>query len=158
MANPDTYSDTNLLLRDIEYKLLRTSFGVWHSFMYDDGKTYHEFTSHSTLAGVPLLHYTSGICPETGGRKVAKGIVAIGRMAVGMVAIGQASLGMIGIGQATLGFGVGIGQLAVGGAALGQAAIGCAFGLGQLALGFTAIGQFAIGVNVLGQFALKLPF
>lgn len=158
MDNPYSYSDTNLLLREIEYKIQETSFGVWQSFMYDDGKTYHEFTSHSTIAGIPLLHYTNGICPETGRRKLAKGVIAVGRMAVGMVAIGQASMGMIGFGQATLGFGIGIGQLAFGGAAIGQAAIGCAFGFGQFALGFTAIGQFAIGVNVLAQFTVKLPF
>ena len=148
---------TNLLLADVNYKIVQTPRGTWQSYQYPSGATYHEFTSHANVAEIPLLHYTAGICPETGRRKVARGIFAVGRLAVGFVAIGQASLGMIGIGQATLGFGFALGQLAVGGLAVGQAALGCAFALGQFAVGYYAIGQLGVGWKVVAQIPLWAP-
>ena len=63
---------------------------------------------------MPLLHYTRGICPETGKRVVAKGIVAVGRIAAGIVAIGQAAFGAIAIGQLALSLLFWIGQAAGG--------------------------------------------
>jgi len=141
----------NLLLEDVEYKMEQTSFGVWRRFVYPNGAYFAEFTSHATFWGLPLLHYTRGKCPETGRRVVAKGIVAVGRLAMGALAIGQASFGIIAIGQLGLGLLLGLGQGATGLYAIGQVSIGVLFGLGQIATGEIAIGQIAFGKYVLAQ-------
>ena len=104
----------NFLPEDVDYRIQETAVGTWQSFMYENGKTYHEFTSHAELAGLPLFHYTAGKCPETGRSKSAHGVVAVGRFASGIIAIGQVSWGVIAIGQASFGLLVSIGQLAVG--------------------------------------------
>lgn len=106
---------------------------------------FEEFTSHRKVQGLPLFHYTAGICPETGRRTVALGIVAVGREAVGIVAIGQAAAGVVAIGQLALGLGIGLGQLATGLFVLGQVALALLVGVGQMATGVVAVGQFAIG-------------
>jgi len=126
-------------------------WGTWQRFAYPNGKYFAEFRSHATFWGLPLLHYTRGICPETGRRVVAKGIVAVGRLAMGALAIGQASFGIIAIGQLGLGLLLGLGQGATGLYAIGQVAIGLMFGLGQFATGEIAIGQVAFGKYVLAQ-------
>ena len=141
----------NVLLENVEYKIEETRLGVWRRYLSPSGAYFSEFKAHSTMLGLPLIHYTNGICPETGKRVVAKGVVAIGRLAAGIVAIGQASLGIIAIGQLALGLLFGLGQGSTGLVAIGQIAIGIAFGLGQLATGLTAIGQVGIGRHVLGQ-------
>jgi len=141
----------NVLLENVEYQIDKSSFGVWRRYLYPTGAYFAEFTSYKTLLGLPLLHYTRGICPETGKRVVAKGIVAVGRIAAGIVAIGQAAFGAIAIGQLALSLLFGIGQAAGGWLAMGRVAIGVTFGLGQFATGFTAIGQLGIGHYVLGQ-------
>ena len=148
----------NLLLNDVEYRIQETGFGTWRSFMYEDSKTYHEFTSHARFLDVPLLHYTYGLCPETGRRKVARGIVAIGRVAVGFLAIGQASLGMVAIGQAAFGFLLGLGQFAMGGTAVAQFAVGTVWAVGQFALGYYALGMIAAAVHPAGMIVYELPF
>ncbi len=141
----------NLLLENVEYKVETTNFGVWRRFVYRNGAYFAEFKSHAIFFGLPLLHYTRGKCPETGRRVVAKGVVAVGRLAMGILAIGQASFGIIAIGQAGLGLLLGLGQGATGLYAIGQAAIGLMFGLGQIATGEIAIGQLAYGKYVLAQ-------
>ncbi len=128
-----------------------TNFGVWRRFVYPNGAYFAEFKSHVLFFGLPLLHYTRGKCPETGRRVVAKGVIAVGRLAMGILAIGQASFGIIAIGQAGLGLVLGLGQGATGLYAIGQAAIGLMFGLGQVATGEIAIGQLAYGKYVLAQ-------
>ena len=144
----------NVLLENPDYKIEQTSLGVWRHYGYEDGKSFHEFKSNATWHELPLIHYTSGICPETGRHIVAKGVIAVGRMACGIIAIGQASIGVIAIGQLAIGLLFGLGQLTSGVAAIGQAAIGVAFGLGQLTTGYIAIGQVAFGKYVLAQFGL----
>ncbi|MDP2968796.1 MAG: hypothetical protein Q8P64_06270 [Deltaproteobacteria bacterium] len=141
----------NLLLEDVEYKVEATHWGTWRRFVYPNGKYFAEFRSHATFWGLPLLHYTRGKYPETGRRVVAKGIVAVGRLAMGALAIGQASFGIIAIGQLGLGLLLGLGQGATGLYAIGQVAIGLMFGLGQFATGEIAIGQVAFGKYVLAQ-------
>ncbi len=141
----------NLLLEDVEYKVEATHWGTWRRFVYTNGKYFAEFRSHATFWGLPLLHYTRGICPETGRRVVAKGIIAVGRLAMGALAIGQASFGVIAIGQLGLGLLLGLGQGATGLYAIGQVSIGVLFGLGQVATGEIAIGQVALGKYVLAQ-------
>lgn len=141
----------NLLLEEIEYRIERTRRGVWRRYLYPDGRAYAEFVSHARIAGWPLLHYTRGICPETGRRKVARGVLAVGRVAVGGVAVGQAAFGLLAIGQLGLGLLFGLGQAATGVYGIGQLALALEFGIGQLATGATAIGQIALGEYVLAQ-------
>jgi hypothetical protein len=141
----------NLLLQNVEYKIDETPRGVWRRFLYPTGELYEEFTSHRRLLGLPLVHYTRGRCPETGKRKTAKGVIAVGRVAVGVVAVGQMATGFIAIGQLALGVLFGLGQAATGAACLGQLALAAGFGLGQFVTGHVAIGQFAFGHYVLAQ-------
>jgi len=141
----------NLLLEKVEYQVETTNFGVWRRFLYPDGAYFAEFKSNATFFGFPLLHYTRGKCPETGRRVIAKGVVAVGRLATGILAIGHASFGVIAIGQLGLGLLLGLGQGATGLYAIGQVAIGLMFGLGQIATGEIAIGQVAYGKYVLAQ-------
>src|SRR5205809_770365 len=71
----------NMLLEEVEYKVEETPRGVWRRFAYPTGELFEEFTSHSRVLDMPFLHYTRGRCPETGKRVVAKGFIAIGRIA-----------------------------------------------------------------------------
>jgi len=141
----------NLLLEDIEYVVEDTPRGQWRRYVYPTGARFDEYKSHATLLGWPLVHYTHGVCPETGRRVVAKGVLALGRVAVGGVALGQASAGLVAIGQLGVGILFGLGQAACGFAAVGQLAAGLYFGLGQIVTGSIAIGQLAIGQYVLAQ-------
>lgn len=141
----------NLLLEKIEYKIEETRFGVWRRYGYQTGASYHEFKSHVSWLGMPLVHYTYGRNPETGKRVVAKGVIAVGRLSCGIVAIGHASFGLLAVGQLAIGLAFGLGQLSTGLAAVGQAALAIIFGLGQFATGYIAIGQLAFGVYVLAQ-------
>jgi len=142
---------SNLLLEEVEYKIQETSFGIWRRYMYINGTSFHEFKTHKTIFGIPLIHYTYGRSPETGKRVCAKGIIAIGRIACGFIAIGQAALGLLAIGQLAIGVLLGLGQLSSGIAALGQVAIGAYVGIGQFVTGYIAVGQFALGRYVLAQ-------
>ncbi len=144
----------NLLLQPVEYKIEKTAWGTWRRHLSEQGRYYSEFTSHMELLGLPLLHYTRGINPQMGGRKTARGVIAVGRVAVGGIAIGQAAFGLCAIGQAGFGLLFGLGQACSGLYAVGQLAIGGWFGAGQLASGYTAIGQLAIGEYVLAQLGI----
>jgi len=144
----------NRLLEQVDYKVERTALGTWRRFMYPNGQLYAEFISHADLLGLPLLHYTSGICPESGRRKTAKGVVAVGRRALGVLALGQVAMGLVAIGQASFGLLLGLGQATVGLYALGQLALGWEVGVGQIATGGLAIGQLALGEWVLAQIGL----
>jgi hypothetical protein len=141
----------NLLLTEVEYKTEVTQLGVWRRYLYPTGMLFEEFASHRQILGLPLLHYTRGICPETGKRVVAKGIIAIGRRAVGVLAIGHASMGVIAIGQLAIGLFFGLGQASTGLFALGQLVIVLACGIGQVAIGDIVIAQFGLGQYVLAQ-------
>lgn len=141
----------NQLLQEVEYKVEETNFGVWRRYGYINGTSYHEFKSHTSIFGMPLLHYTYGRNPETGRRVVAKGVIAVGRLACGVLAIGQAAFGLLAFGQLAIGIVFGLGQLSTGVAAVGQMAIAVLFGAGQLTTGYIAIGQLAMGKYVLAQ-------
>lgn len=133
------------------YEYTENSLGVWRRHLHRDGRTFAEFTSHGRLFGVPLLHFTRGVSPETRKRVVARGVIAVGRVAVGMVAIGQAAFGMVAIGQLAIGILGGLGQGTTGVFALGQLALGVAVGVGQLTTGAICCGQLAFGWYALGQ-------
>lgn len=145
----------NLLLKEIEYKYEKTPWGIWRHYVDSEtGKAYHEFKSQATVWGLPLFHFTSGICPETGHRTIAKGIFAVGRLAMGIVAIGHASLGIFAIGQLGIGVLLGLGQATTGAVAIGQLAGGLLLGLGQLASGYVTVAQLGVGKYVLAQAGL----
>lgn len=141
----------NMLFEAVDFPVEQTRFGVWRRFVYPNGNRFAEFKSHRTYMGLPLVHYTFGICPETGKRIVAKGVIAVGRLAAGGLAIGQASFGVIAVGQLALGIGLGLGQASTGWCAVGQLALALYLALGQLAVGQVAIGQLAVGTYALGQ-------
>jgi len=145
---------TNLLLEEVEYQVTRTELGMWRRYLYPSGARFSEFKSHKTWFGLPVIHYTSGICPETGRRVPARGVLAVGRLAAGLVALGQVSFGLIAAGQFCLGILLGLGQIAGGAAAVGQVSIGFLFGLGQIAFGVIAVGQFCAGKYILAQAGL----
>ncbi|MFH1572824.1 MAG: hypothetical protein ABIG68_02510 [Acidobacteriota bacterium] len=144
----------NLALEPIEYKIEETPRGVWRRFVYANGESFAEYHSHTQIFGMPFLHFTRGKCPETGARVVARGFVAVGRLAVGIIAVGQASADIVAFGQASLGLLVSLAQAGAGLFAVGQLALGGMFGAGQLATGATAIGQLALGQYVLAQFGV----
>jgi hypothetical protein len=142
----------NLLLADIQYLVEETPRGTWRRFVYPTGNRFAEFKSRRKWGSLPLVHYTYGVCPETGKRITARGVIAIGRFAHGMIAIGQVSLGIVAIGQLSLGILFCAAQAAFGGICIGQASLGMLVGIGQFATGQVAIGQVAFGAYVLAQF------
>jgi tRNA A-37 threonylcarbamoyl transferase component Bud32 len=109
-------------------------------------RAYHglDYRSKATFFGLPLLHVTSGLDPQTGRVRVAKGIIAIGDRAKGVVAFG---------GMATGGFafgGLAIGVFAFGGCALGLISFGGLAIALLAALGGGAIAPIAIGGGAIG--------
>jgi len=141
----------NLLLEKVEYQIEKTGKGTWRRFMYPNGGYFEEYKSNRIWFGLHLVHYTRGICPETGKRVIARGVIAVGRLAAGILAIGQASLGVIAVGQLAIGLLLGLGQASSGVLSMGQLALGFLFGLGQMTTGYVSIGQFAVGNYVLAQ-------
>lgn len=108
-----------------------------------------EYRSPQTVLGMPLLHIATGIDPETGLKRVARGFIAIGDVAIGVIALGGMAFGGLAFGGLALGLvalgGVALGVLlALGGAALGSVA------LGGVALGYYAFGGLALGLRALG--------
>ena len=101
----------------------------------------YEYKSEQEIFGWPLIHITSGYDPESGKRRVSKGLLAIGESAIGLVAIGGFALGLVAIG------GLGIGLIALGGLAAGLIAFGgVALGI-YAAVGAAAFSlTYAIGV------------
>ena len=143
----------NMILEKVEYRFDRSYFGTWRRYVYETGARFAEFKSHDGILGLPFVHYTAGVCPETGKRLVAKGVIAVGRKAVGFIAVGQAAMGLLALGQLAVGA-VAAGQAAFGLASIGQLAVAILFGLGQVTTGYVAIGQFALGYYVLAQFGI----
>lgn len=108
---------------------------------------YFEYKSRTTIFGLPLLHVSGGQDPETGGIKVAKGIVAIGERARGVLAFGGHATGGLAVG------GVAVGVFAYGGIAIGLGAFGgIAIALG-IALGGLAVGPVAVGGSSVGYYS-----
>lgn len=144
----------NRLLEPVEYRVTETPLGMWRRHRSTSDQLFEEFTSHAHLGGLPLLHFTRGKSPETGKRKTARGIVAIGGKAVGIIALGQLAWGVIAIGQVAVGMVFSLGQAAFAAVTVGQLSIAVIFALGQFAAAPTAIGQFAVGQFVLAQYGL----
>src|SRR5262245_11379019 len=132
----DAQASTNLLLTEIEYAVTDTRRGRWRRYLYPNGQLFAEYVSHARLFGMPVLHYTRGKCPETGKRIVAKGVIAVGRLALGIIAIGQASCGVIALGQASVGVLLCLGQACLGMFAIGQLALATMRGAAPAAVNF----------------------
>jgi hypothetical protein len=146
-----TVANPNVLRNDVEYIIQETANGIWRRYLYPNGRRFAEFKSYLNVGGLPLVHYTHGICPQTGRRITAHGIVAVGRVASGVIAVGQFAIGLIAIGQLSIGLLIALGQASFGACCMGQLAVGLFFGAGQFATGQIAIGQFAYGNYVLAQ-------
>jgi hypothetical protein len=137
----------NLLNTKIDYQISRTNFGTWKRYLYEGGMMYSEFTSHSSVAGWPLMQIAAGRSPETGRIATARGVIAIGQKARGFLAIGQAACGVFAFGQLAVGLVLGIGQAACGVIAVGQAA-GGVFTIAQIGVGGWVGAQFGYGGNL----------
>ncbi len=110
----------------------------------------YEYKSPIELFGLPLIHIASGMNPETGAPRVAKGILAIGNIAIGVFALGGLALGGITFGGLSIGL-CALGGLALGGATLGGLSIGMIFALGGLAISPAyAIGGLAFAPHFIG--------
>jgi hypothetical protein len=81
----DSAAPRNLLLEEIQFLVQETPNGVWRRFVYPNGQRFAEFKSHLAWGNMPLVHYTYGVCPETGKRITARGVIAVGRFARGGV-------------------------------------------------------------------------
>ncbi len=123
------------------------------------GKWDLDYRSKTKWFGLPLLHVTSGPDPETGGERVAKGIVAIGGRAKGVIAFGGVASGGVACGGIAMGAvaigGVAMGVFAYGGlalallAALGGLAVAAWVAIGGGAFGHLSYGAYAGGVHAL---------
>lgn len=122
--------DANLLLRQVEYAYTPTRGGKLRRYLYPSEQMFAEYVSRARVGGLPLVHITWGVSPETGRRVTATGVVAIGRRAMGVVAIGQMAVGMVAIGQLAIGVLFGLGQATTGAVALGQVACGAVAAVG----------------------------
>jgi hypothetical protein len=149
-----TVANPNVLRSDVEYVIQETANGVWRRYLYPNGRRFAEFKSYLNVGGLPLVHYTYGVCPQTGRRITAHGIIAVGRVASGVIAIGQLAIGLLAIGQLSIGLLVALGQASFAPYCVGQLAVGLFFGAGQFATGQVAIGQFAYGKYVLAQIGM----
>lgn len=123
-----------------------------------------EYKSRLAIAGIPLVHINFGY-----GRKVAKGIIAMGNISIGVISIGGLAIGLLSLGGLAVGGlvfagmalgiaalgGVSIGYIAVGGMAIGIYACGGIAIADQIAVGGKAIGHIAIGPSVSGDYCLQ---
>ncbi len=113
-----------------------------------------EYRSKRTLWGLPLIHVATGMDPDTGRKRVARGIIAIGDVAQGLIAFGGAAFGGIVFGGLAVGViaigGTGLGLLAIGGVAVGLIAAFGGGAIGTIALGGGAVGYYAYGGGAWG--------
>jgi len=121
----------------------------WAAMGYRGAYWGFEYRSQQELWGLPLVHITRGLNPETGLPQVARGIVAIGDIAVGLVAVGGFAVGGFAIGGMALGV-LALGGIAAGAAALGGIALALYFAAGGLAISMgVAIGGLGLGARVI---------
>jgi hypothetical protein len=145
---------TNMLNQPIVFQIQHTAWGTWKRHLTVAGSYFAEYESNARFLGMPLVHITRGRDPQTNRRKVARGVIAVGRIAVGIVSVGQLAVGVVPIGQLALGLLFSMGQFAIGAAALGQLAVGPLVAVGQFAVGYIAVGQMSAGFYALGQLGI----
>jgi len=116
------------------------------------------YRSKTEWFGLPLLNVTSGLDPDTGRERLAKGIIAIGGRAKGVVAFGGVACGGIAFGGMATGViavgGLAIGVISYGGLALALAAAVGGLAIAAIAIGGAAIGYFSYGGGAYGVHAL----
>lgn len=100
-----------------------------------------EWKTKASVFGFPLVHIAFGK-DSSGRQRVAKGVVAVGKIAFGLIAVAQFGVGIL----------IGLGQFVCGLVVFGQIALGLITGIGQVAVGYLAVGQFVVGIYGLGQF------
>jgi hypothetical protein len=111
----------------------------------------YEYRSRLEFFGWPLIHIASGVNPETGLPRVAKGIIAVGNFAIGLIAVGGLALGGLTIAGIGLGIFV-LGGIAIGGVALGGVALALFLAIGGLAMSTVyAIGGLALTPHVIDR-------
>ena len=124
----------------------------------------YEYKSRISICGIPLVHIHFGR-----GKKVAKGIIALGNIAIGVISVGGLAVGIISLGGLALGLltlaGLAVGILALGGMSVGYIALGgLAIGIyacggfaiaSHIAIGGGAIGHIAIGASASGDYCLQ---
>jgi len=93
----------------------------------------YEYRSQTEIFGLPMIHITQGIDPQTGRFRVACGWFALGDIAIGGIAVGGITFGILSFGGISLGALV-VGGIAIGGFALGGIAIGAAAAVGAIAV------------------------
>ena len=124
---------------------LETVYGVTRIPPHFQQMVGFEYRSKAEIFGWPLLHVVSGPDPQTGRKRIAKGVIAVGDIAIGGLAFGGVACGIFAFGGAS------VGLFAFGGAALGLllamggAAIGTGLSIGGLAVGMIAMGGIAVG-------------
>ena len=139
----------NLQNQPIDWKTTETGFFTVKSFVYPSGLPFLEYTSHAKVGNWPLVHITLGRSPETGRRKMATGVIAIGRIAMGVLPIGQLALGLgLALGQGAFSLSAAIGQVAVAPLFAAGQMVAAYAAIGQLALGYYCIAQAAVGVHI----------
>ncbi|PYJ02902.1 MAG: hypothetical protein DME25_14570 [Verrucomicrobia bacterium] len=109
----------------------------------------YEYKSKRTLWGLPVIHIASGMDPDTGKQRTAKGIIAIGPSATGVFASGGSAKGVFAVGGFSVGL-VAVGGCALGLVGVGGLAIGLLLACGGLALAPIAVGYTAIGYHAYG--------
>ena len=108
-----------------------------------------DYRSPLKLWGLPLVHVATGLDPNTGRTRVARGVIAIGTIAQGVVAFGAFAIGGVAFGGMSIGA-ISIGGLAVGLVAIGGGAIGLGLAAGGAATGFVAVGGSVAGYYACG--------
>lgn len=107
----------------------------------------YEYKSKTKIGKLPLVHVNVGR-----GKRVAKGVIAIGNISVGVISLGVISCGIISFGVLALGL------LCIAVASLGLISIGAiAFGglaIGGIAIGYLATGGVAVGIYAVGGVAI----
>lgn len=118
----------------------------------------YDYRSEAEIFGLPLIHITRGFDPDTGRRRVTKGVIAIGDVAIGVIAVGGVALGGIAIGGSALGL-LAFGGLALGLIAFGAVAFGLDFAMGVIAFStMTAIGWHAVAPHFIGANGIDESF
>src|SRR5687767_12503735 len=63
----------------------------------------YEYKSETEFFGLPLIHITQGVDPNTGAPRISKGIIAIGQLAIGVFAMGGGAMGVVSFGGLSVG-------------------------------------------------------
>jgi hypothetical protein len=120
----------------------------------------YEYKSKARLFGLPFINIAYGIDPKTGGKRIAKGIIAIGNTAKGVIAIGGKAFGGITIGGLSVGV-LAFGGLSIGVVSFGLLALAVFLAIGILAaspfyaIGILAFARNSIGMNGVDQWFLR---